>query len=191
MDLILASTSPYRRDLLARLGVPFRCLGPGVDEDEAKRSGLAPIALAEALARAKAEAVAAGEPGATVIGGDQLVTFEGRVLGKPGTAEAAVDQLLGMAGRDHQLVTSVAVADATGTEVITDRTTLRLRPLTPDEARRYVEKDRPLDCAGSYRIESLGIALFDRIDSADHTAIVGLPLIAVSRMLRARGFAIP
>lgn len=190
-ELILASTSPYRRALLERLGLPFRCVDPGVDEWAFKARGLDPVALAEALARAKAGAVAVAEPVAVVIGGDQLVAFEGGVLGKPGTAEAAVGQLLAMAGREHQLVTAVAVADGGGVEVVTDVARLRLRPLTVDEAERYVAADRPLDCAGGYRIESLGIALFDRIESEDQTAIVGMPLIAVARLLRARGFAVP
>ncbi len=191
MDLILASTSPYRRELLARLGIAFRSVSPGVDEDVVKQAFTDPIAIAEHLARAKAEAVASKEPGAVVIGSDQLVAFEGLVLGKPETPERAVEQLLLLAGREHRLITSVAVVDAHDTEVFTDVTTLRLRPLTPEEAARYVEADRPMDCAGSYKIESLGIALFDRIDCHDFTAIVGLPLLAVCRMLRSRGFAIP
>ena len=111
MELILASTSPYRRELLARLRLPFRCVAPGVDEASIAAEGLGPVALAERLARAKAEAVAASEPDAVVIGSDQLVAFEGRVLGKPGTAERAVEQLLAMAGREHLLITAVAVAD--------------------------------------------------------------------------------
>ncbi len=191
MDLILASTSTYRHDLLARLRISFRCESSGVEERAYDSLGLEPIHLAETLARAKAVAVAAKGESSTVIGADQLVAFEGRVLGKPGTEARAVEQLLAMAGRDHQLITAVAIADGAGVEAITDVATMRIRPLTRAEAERYVAIDRPMDCAGSYKIESLGIALFDRIDAADHTAIVGLPLIALGRMLRARGFAIP
>jgi septum formation protein len=190
-ELILASTSPYRRALLERLRLPFRCVAPGVDEASIQARPLDPVAMAGLLARAKAEAVAAREPGAVVLGSDQLVAFEGRVLGKPGTAEKAIEQLLAMAGREHQLVTSVAVIDPAGAEVVTDVARLRLRPLTRGEAERYVAADGPLDCAGSYKFESLGIALFDRIEAEDQTAIVGLPLLAVCRMLRARGFAVP
>ncbi len=191
MELILASTSPYRRELLARLRLPFRCVAPGVDEGLIAAEGHAPLALAERLAWAKAEAVAAREPGAVVLGSDQLVAFEGRVLGKPGTAERAVEQLLAMSGREHQLITAVAVADGSGIAVETVVARLTLRPVGREEAERYVAADRPVDCAGSYKIESLGIALFDRIEAADQTAIVGLPLLTVCRMLRARGFSVP
>ena len=191
MDLILASTSPYRRAQLGLLRLPFRCVAPGVDEGAIEADPAEPAELARRLARAKAEAVASREPGAVVIGGDQVVAFEGRVLGKPGTAERAVEQLLAMAGREHQLISAVSVADRDGIEVATEVARLRVRALTRDEAERYVAADRPLDCAGSYKIESLGIALFDRIEASDHSAIVGLPLLAVCRMLRARGFALP
>ncbi|HEY2157360.1 MAG TPA: nucleoside triphosphate pyrophosphatase [Isosphaeraceae bacterium] len=191
MDLILASTSPYRRKLLEQLGLPFRCVAPGVDEAEVQSQVAEPPALAERLARAKAEAVFARHPDAVVIGSDQLVAFQGRALGKPGTEDRAVEQLLAMAGREHQLITAVALADRDGVEVATNIARLWLRPLGAEEAQRYVEADRPLDCAGSYKIESLGITLFDRIEASDQTAIVGLPLLTVCRMLRARGFELP
>lgn len=191
MNLILASTSTYRRELLGRLRVPFRCVSPDVDEAVAGRGIADPIAKAEHLARAKAEAVAAREVGAVVLGSDQLVAFEGAVLGKPGTAERAIGQLLAMSGKEHQLVTSVAIADGTGVETATVIARLHVRSLTRDEVERYVAADSPLDCAGSYKIESLGVALFDWIEAEDLTAIVGLPLLVVSRMLRARGFPIP
>ena len=191
MELILASTSVYRRTLLERLNLPFRSVAPEIDEDVFKNSGLTPEVLAETLAVAKAKAVWSRFPKAVVIGSDQVATFEGRILGKPATAERAVDQLLGMAGRPHRLVTSVAIADANGIERFTDVATLHLRAIDREEAVRYVEADRPLDCAGSYKIEELGISLFDRIESGDHTAIVGLPLIELGKRLRARGFRIP
>ncbi|QDV33577.1 Maf family protein [Tautonia plasticadhaerens] len=193
MDLILASTSPYRRALLERLGLPFRCLAPGVDEEAVKALGLTPARLAERLAEAKADAVARldAAAGAAVIGSDQLVSFEGRVLGKPGTPDRAVEQLLMMSGRPHELITAMAVRLGDRTLRHTDVARLHLRPLTRAEVERYVLADRPLDCAGSYKLESRGIALFDRIECADHTAIVGLPLIALTSLLRDLGFAIP
>ncbi len=191
MNLILASTSAYRRKLLERLGLPFRSVAPGVDERAIESRGGDPLDLAERLARAKAEAVAAREPDAVVVGSDQLVVFEDHVLGKPGTAARAVEQLLAMAGREHQLITAVAVADGGKVEVKTNVARLRLRPLDEDEVARYVAADRPLDCAGSYKIESLGICLFDRIESSDQTAIIGLPLLTLCAMLRARGFPLP
>lgn len=191
MDLVLASTSPYRRAQLDLLRLPFRSMAPGVDEEAIATDRTDPVALAGRLARAKAEAVGSREPGAVVIGGDQVVAFEGRVLGKPETADRAVEQLLEMAGREHQLVSAVAVADSGGVEVVIEVARLWVRALIRDEAERYVAADRPLDCAGSYKIESLGITLFERIETNDQTAIVGLPLLAVCRMLRARGFLLP
>jgi septum formation protein len=191
MDLILASTSSYRRDLLARLHLPFHCVAPGVDESAFQEAIKEPTELARALASAKAEAVAARHPGSIVIGSDQLVAFEGQVLGKPGSTERAIDQLLSMSGREHQLLTAVALADASGIEIHLDVARLWVRPLSRQEAARYVETERPLDCAGSYKIEGLGISLFDRIECADQTAIVGLPLLTLCKMLRARGFALP
>jgi septum formation protein len=193
MDLILASTSPYRRALVERLGVPFRCVDPGVDERLIERElvGATPRMIAEALARAKAEAVAASEPDAVVIGSDQLVSFEGEILGKPGTVEAAIKQLRRMSGRSHDLITAVQVIQGGKAQAHTDLTTLRFRLMTPDQIRRYVEQDHPLDCAGGYKLESRGIALFERIDSADHSAIVGIPLIALTSMLISLGFEIP
>jgi len=191
MDLILASTSLYRRDLLARLNLPFRCVAPGVDESAFQEAMPEPTELARALASAKAEAVAAQHPGSVIIGSDQLVSFEGQVLGKPGTSERAIEQLLSMSGREHQLLTAVALADASGIDIHLDVARLWVRTLTRQEAARYVEAERPLDCAGSYKIEGLGISLFDRIESADQTAIIGLPLLTVCKMLRARGFVLP
>jgi septum formation protein len=191
MELILASTSPYRRALLDRLGLPFRCQAPGVDEDVLKGLGLPPRELADRLAVAKADAVASAHPGAVVIGSDQLVAFEGRVLGKPGSADRAVEQLVQMSGKPHELITAMAVRAGDRLLTHTDVARLHLRPLTRPELRRYVDADRPVDCAGSYKLESLGIALFDRIECADHSAITGLPLIALTSILRELGFPVP
>jgi septum formation protein len=190
-DLILASTSPYRRALLERLGVPFRCVAPPVDEEALKDPSLPPRGLAALLARAKAESVAAAEHGAVVVGSDQLVAVEGEILGKPLSAGRAVEQLLRLAGRRHELITAVAVVHPGGLVEHIDVTALWMRPLTRDEVARYVEADRPIDCAGSYKLEARGVALFERIESADHTAITGLPLIALTSALRGLGFAIP
>ena len=192
-ELVLASTSSYRRALLERLGVPFRCRAPLVDEESLKDEArdLDPRALAGRLATAKAESLIRDEPKAILIGGDQLVAFAGRVFGKPGTVEGAVDQLAAMAGRSHDLITAMAIRHEGRTILHTDVTTLRMRPLTRAEIERYVAADRPLDCAGAYKLESRGIALFERIDSADHTAITGLPLVALTTILRELGYSIP
>ncbi|CAN5855622.1 nucleoside triphosphate pyrophosphatase [soil metagenome] len=191
MDLVLASTSPYRRVLLERLGLAFRCRAPRIDEDVWKRRGLSPRKLADQLAVAKAESLIAEEPAAILIGSDQLVAFEGRILGKPGNSERAVEQLFSMSGKTHELITALAVWHDGTWHTHTDIATLQFRSLTRLEIERYVEADRPLDCAGAYKLESLGITLFDRITCADHSAITGLPLIALTSILRDLGGAIP
>jgi septum formation protein len=189
--LVLASTSPYRRALLERLGVPFRCRAPRMDEEALKDPALSPRALAERLARAKAASLVGDQPGAVIVGSDQLVAFEGRVHGKPVTSERAVEQLLAMSGQPHELITAMAVAADGRWFEHTDVTTLWMRPLDRDEVTRYVATDRPLDCAGAYKLEQRGITLFERIESLDHTAITGLPLIALTGLLRTLGFKIP
>ncbi len=191
MDLILASTSPYRRALLERLALPFRCVNPRVDEEAFKSRVLDPIVLAEALARAKAGAVASEFPHAVVIGSDQIACLDDLILGKPGTVEAARAQLSAMNGRAHQLFTAVAVIHGGVVKTHTDVTTLTMRRLSTEEIGRYVEAERPLDCTGSYKIESRGIALFERVECQDQTSIVGLPLIALTTLLRNLGLTIP
>ncbi len=190
-ELILASTSRYRRELLERLGLPFRCVDPGVDENEVKRLGLGSRKLAEKLALLKALAVAGQWPGATVIGGDQVVSFEGQALGQPGTVERAVDQLVAMAGRPHQLITAMVVLHRGEVRGETDVATLWMRDLDREALERVVRADRPLDCAGGYKLEGRGITLFERVESADQTAILGLPLIALTTVLRELGWTIP
>ncbi|MFY9343559.1 MAG: nucleoside triphosphate pyrophosphatase [Planctomycetota bacterium] len=189
--LVLASTSAHRRQLLARLGVPFECERPGVDEDAVKRGVRDPLALVQELARRKALAVAARHPSAIVVGGDQAASIDGIVVDKPGTAANAAAQLTRLAGREHRLLTAVAIAHPRGLVEWVDTAVLIMRPLTGPEITRYLAADSPLDCAGSYKIESLGIALFDRIEASDQTAIVGLPLLRLCRELRALGVPLP
>lgn len=190
-ELILASTSSYRRDLLERLGVRFRCVAPEFDEEAFPRDGLGPRELAEALARGKADAVAASEPTAVVIGCDQLVSFEGRILGKPGDAARAVGQLEAMSGRAHELITAMVVVAPGRRFEHSDVARLTMRPLGRPALERYVARDLPVDCAGSYKLERGGIALFQRIESDDHTAITGLPLLALAGILARLGFEVP
>jgi septum formation protein len=190
-DLVLASTSPYRRELLARIGIPFRCRAPLVNEDALKSSSWKPADLAEHLARAKAMSIATEEPKAFVLGGDQLVVCDGSILGKPGSLVRAIEQLQALSGRSHELMTSIAVLHGSDAAVHTDRTILTMRDLSLAEIERYVRADEPFDCAGSYKIEARGIALFESIESADHSAISGLPLIALTTILRGYGFAVP
>ncbi|WP_300620930.1 Maf family nucleotide pyrophosphatase [Dokdonella sp.] len=188
-ELVLASTSPYRRELLSRLGLPFLAVAPGVDESPLPDE--APRALALRLARAKAEAVAARRPGTLVIGSDQVAELDGHALGKPGTPAAAEAQLAACSGRCVDFHTALCVVDTRGGHAVAtaaiDRTRVVFRPLETAEIRRYLEAEQPFDCAGSFKCEGLGIILFDRIENDDPTALIGLPLIALSRLLRAAG----
>jgi len=185
--LILASTSPYRRELLARLRLPFEPQSPQVDETPAP--GERPAALAQRLALAKARAVAAVFPDAVVIGSDQVAELDGQPIGKPGTHERAVQQLRTMSGRSVVFHTAVAVVRRdTGFEAeALVPVTVRFRRLGDVDIERYLRLEQPYDCAGSAKAETLGIALLDAIESNDPTALVGLPLIETCRMLRAAG----
>jgi septum formation protein len=191
-ELILASTSRYRKDLLSRLALPFACEAPGVDEDMVKSdASLSPRQVAEILAERKAQAVAVRHPGAVVIGSDQLGQLDGEVLGKPGSVNGAQQQLTRLAGRTHELVTAVCIIHPGGIERLTDIARLHMRALDAAAIARYVSIDRPLDCAGAYKLECLGIALFEQVECTDHTAITGLPLIWTSTVLARLGFAVP
>lgn len=190
--LVLASTSPYRRGLLARLGLPFAVDSPGVDERAAV--GESGEALALRLAQAKAHAVAARHPGACVIGSDQTcVAADGAILGKPGGADAAQAQLARLSGTVATFHTALCVVDArSGREWLGNSITEAcFRDLQDDEIARYVARDQPLDCAGGFKVEALGIALFDTVRSDDPTALVGLPLVMLCRFLREAGVAVP
>lgn len=185
--LILASTSPYRRELLARLRLPFEIAAPGIDENPL--AGEAPAALAQRLALHKAQAVAARQVQAVVIGSDQVAELDGRALGKPGGHDRAVQQLRAMRTRDVRFHTAVAVLCRAAAFEQQALVTVRVhfRNLSDDEIERYLRLEQPYDCAGSAKCETLGIALVDAIESDDPTALVGLPLIRTSAMLRAAG----
>ncbi|MCO4773595.1 MAG: septum formation protein Maf [Deltaproteobacteria bacterium] len=187
--LILASTSSWRADLLGRLQIPFGQVDPEVDEAPYKERGLPPRELVVELAIAKAEAVARLHPGALVLGGDQVAFLDGQVLGKPGTEERARAQLSAMSGRTHELITGTALLDGRTGDVHTavDVHRMTMRPLSAKQIHHYVSRERPLDAAGSYYIEGLGISLFERLQGDDFTAIIGLPLTQVVRLLTASG----
>jgi septum formation protein len=186
--LILASTSKYRGELLSQLGWAFEAVAPGVDEDKLKDRGLSPAELATTLSKFKAEAVFAKRPGCCVIGSDQVCSLDGKILGKPGTIERAAEQLSFMQGKTHELLTAVTVLHPEGAETFLNRTVLHMRVLNLKEIHSYVARDLPLDCAGSYKLESAGIKLFKNIEMSDHTAIIGLPLIELSSTLLKLGY---
>lgn len=187
MKVVLASTSRYRRTLIEQLGLPVQCASTPFDEEAAK-PGIAHLPIPERalrLAVAKAEALAGLFPDAVIIGADQMGELDGEPLGKPHTAEAAREQLRALSGREHRLHTAVAAHHpASGrTETAVDTHALTMRLLRSSEIADYVARDSPLDCAGSYRVESLGIALFERIRGDDYTAVIGLPLTRVVELL--------
>lgn len=188
-ELILASTSPYRQELLQRLQISFRVEASAVDETPLP--GEAPEALVCRLAEAKAQAVARRNPQAAVIGADQMAVCGTRILGKPGNAERAVEQLEWMQGQAVEFLNGIAIVAASGTEILLVPYRIALRPLTRMEIERYVERDQPLDCAGSFRSEGLGISLVERMEGEDPHALMGLPLIALCRVLRKLGYPLP
>jgi septum formation protein len=191
-QLILASSSPYRQQLLQRIGVPFTVVAPEIDESP--RPAEEPAELVRRLASEKAMAVAATHPDQVVIGSDQLASLEGRVLGKPGSAEKAVEQLAACSGHSVEFLTGVCLLDGRrpGAEATLhmDITRVVFRGLRRDEIERYVAREMPIDCAGEFHSEGLGIALFERIDSQDPTGLVGLPLIWLSKALIHLGFEV-
>lgn len=189
--LILASTSTYRRELLSRLGLTFHAQAPGVDESPTP--GLAAAERAQQLARAKAAAVAAAHPQATVIGSDQVAVCKGELLEKPGDAERCREQLRWASAAAATFYTAVAVQQLERGQTLqfVDTTTVYFRALSDTEIERYVAAEKPWDCAGGFRCEGLGISLFTRIASEDPTALIGLPLIGLSRALRQLGYPLP
>jgi septum formation protein len=195
-SLILASTSVYRRELLARLKIPFECQASGVDESP--RFGETALVLVARLARAKAHAVAVGRPDACVIGSDQVAVLDERergetIMGKPGSAASCIDQLLRCSGRTLSFVTAVAVirrADAFFSEFV-DTTRVAFRELDRAAIERYVAREAPLDCAGGFKSEGLGSSLCESIDNTDPTALIGLPLVRLAAVLRHLSFELP
>ena len=185
--LILASTSVYRRELLTRLRLPFEVVAP--DVDEAAWPAEPPASLALRLALAKARAVAVKHPQAVVIGSDQVAELDGVALGKPGHHDAAVQQLRAMRSRRVVFHTAVAVVGAERGFEASDlaRISVTFRDLSDAEIERYLRTDRPYDCAGSAKVESLGIALLQSVESDDPTALIGLPLIRTCALLRQAG----
>ena len=188
--VVLASTSPHRRDLLGRLGIRFECVPPEVDEQV--NPGASPLALVTRLANAKAQAGARRCPDALVIGSDQLATRDDAILGKPLRHEAAVAQLRASAGRELLFLTAVCLLDArTGASwQHVDETRVRMRPMTSTTIERYLLRDQPYDCAGSFKVEHLGIALFEWVRSEDPTALQGLPLIWLCGALAEAGLSV-
>lgn len=189
--LVLASTSIYRRDLLARLQIPFETASP--DVDEAALPGESPVATAQRLSLAKAKAVAEAFPDALIIGSDQVAYLGEQCFGKPYTRERAVEQLRTMRGRTVIFHTGLCLYNSASgrVQLAGVPTEVGFRQLSDEEIERYLDKEQPYHCAGSARSEGLGIALLDRMRGDDPNALIGLPLIALCAMLRAEGVPLP
>lgn len=194
--LILASTSPYRKELLLKISTNFASTKPLVNEEKLKHELLAdlktPVEIAEELALAKALSIKPTEAHYTIIAGDQLVALDNEIIGKPESKELAIKQLQQMSGKSHELITSVVLIHSSSDRKITQKkinhiSQMKMKDLTSAEISQYVEIDQPYDCAGSYKIESHGIALFSEIKTDDFTAIQGLPLIWLSQHLKELG----
>jgi len=185
--LVLASTSPYRRALLERLGYPFLTVNPGVEEVPEQGESAARMVIR--LAEAKARALASRYPQAVIVGSDQMAVLDGVALGKPGTAERAERQLREASGRRVVFLSGLCVLDAASGAVATvcEPYAVHFRTLNAAEISNYVRLEQPYDCAGSFKSEGLGIALFERMEGDDPTALIGLPLIQLTRLLRQVG----
>ena len=187
--LLLASGSRYRAELLARLRLPFRA--QAADVDETPMPGEEAEALVRRLATAKAAALRAGDAQAWIIGSDQVAVINGRIVGKPGRRDRAVEQLTLASGREVRFLTAVALSTPQRLYEALEVTRVRFRALNRHEIERYIDAEQPFDCAGSFKCEAYGITLFDAIESRDPTALIGLPLIALCDLLRSAGYGLP
>lgn len=189
--IVLGSTSKYRAELLSRLHLPFEAAKPACDESALP--GEAPGALASRLAQTKALSLKDAYPNAIIIGSDQVAALGDHILGKPGSVSKAREQLQSMRGQSVVFYTALSVFDTASGNVLneTDQTIATLRALSDEAIERYIAADQPLDCAGSFMVEKLGISLFDRVESTDPTALIGLPLIKLCHCLRKLGVAVP
>ncbi|MBD64504.1 MAG: septum formation protein Maf [Halobacteriovoraceae bacterium] len=188
--LILASKSPYRKEILAKIGVPFECVSSGFDEDELKKTYSDPQVLTQKLAIGKAQAIEANFQGAVIIGSDQVCHVDGKILGKTGNIADSLEQLKLLQDRTHELVTSYCLLYQGEFKVRTNVTKLTMRKLSESQLKNYLSIDNPIDCAGSYKLELNGIGLMKKVETEDYTAIIGLPLVALTNDLEELGFSV-
>lgn len=183
-QLVLASTSPYRKEILQQVGLRFKAVAPRCDEDSLKDPLLTAEALTVKLAEHKAMSLQSEFSNDVIIGSDQVLEYNGRIFGKPKTRENALRQLIELSGQSHHLITSAVLLGPQGLKaIITDKTQLKMRRLTQQEVESYLEWEKPFDCAGSYKIEKRGVSLFESINSQDFNSIKGLPLIRILNQL--------
>lgn len=190
-SLLLASSSPYRRELLARLRLPFNCQSP--DIDESRRPEEPAAELVQRLAREKAQALAGAHPGHLIIGSDQVAVLDGQILGKPHTFERALEQLTAASGNHVTFLTGLALlnSDTGACQVDHVPFTVHMRELDQASIERYLHAEQPFDCAGSFKAEGLGVSLFRSTEGSDATSLIGLPLIRLVDMLIKEGVCVP
>ena len=191
LPLVLASTSPFRRSLLARIGLPFDTASPEVDESA--QPGESPQQLVQRLAALKAKAVAPSHPDSLIIGSDQVACLDGRIIGKPGKRENAIAQLADASGRAVTFYTGLCLYNSRSRaeQVLCEPFTVHFRQLSREQIEHYVDKERPFGCAGSFKSEGLGIVLFERLEGDDPNALIGLPLIRLVDLLANEGVSLP
>ncbi len=189
--LVLASTSPFRQSLLARLGLPFDTTSPQIDES--RLAGEDPLAMVQRLSSLKARSAASAFPDRLVIGSDQVACVDGRILGKPGNRENAIAQLRYASGKSVTFLTGLCLLNSgTGREqVVCEPFTVHFRDLQAAQIERYIDREQPFGCAGSFKSEGLGIILFSRLEGEDPNALIGLPLIRLVDMLANEGIVLP
>ena len=190
-SIILASTSIYRKQQLERLNIHFSSLAPDVDEEMVKSKGLEHDRLSLELALLKARNISTTHKDSIVIGGDQVASFNGNILSKPKTKEKAFKQLKALSGNSHQLITSLAIIHKDHEYTHRCIANMQMRELSTEQIQRYIEIDEPLYSCGSYKLETLGISLFDRIECDDYTSIIGIPLMWTAKTLNALGVSVP
>jgi MAF protein len=190
-ELVLGSTSPFRRELLEKLGLPFATAAP--DVDESRREGETPEQLVVRLAEAKARTVAAQHPAALIIGSDQVACVDGEILGKPGNRDKAIAQLASMAGKTVEFHTGLCLynSEKERVQVLCEPFRVHFRQLNTGQIERYVDHEQPFNCAGSFKSEGMGITLFRKLEGDDPNALVGLPLIRLVEMLEKEGIELP
>ena len=188
--IILASGSKYRKELLERLGIDFECISPNIDEDKLKDTIKDPVELSKELSRLKAQEIFKDNQDALVIGSDQVCFYQGKILGKSGSIEKSYQTLSTLSGNEHILATAYTIMYEDQVLTNVNTTKLKMKKFDGEFIKKYLSLDNPIDCAGSYKLELYGIALFSKIETTDHTAIIGLPLIELSLDLEKLGISL-
>lgn len=183
MDIILASTSPFRKNQLEEIGLSFRAIAPNFDEESFKSNSYEPTELCEILGSKKALSLVDQYPNSIIIGSDQILVCDGQMFNKPKTMPEVIEQLTHLQNKTHSLLTSLFVYTKSKNYSHLDQTHLKMKPLSEDEISKYAEQDQPLGCAGAYKYELNGKNLFENVDSQDPSSIIGLPILSLKDII--------